>query len=202
MSVHCSQSTFHRNRPTKVVSDVLTATVGRTPSVLLSLDISAAFDTLDHRRLLERAKDLFGFDGVALKRLSSYLSGRKHYVSVGGRRSSTVTMSSGVPQGSVLGPLLFFVSTTPVGALISSFGISYHQYADDTQLYTAISSTPGCMENLSACADAVTAWYIRNDLLLDPNKTEALVAGKRQQLAKFDTSRGVAVPGTILPFVP
>ena len=57
------------------------------------------------------------------------------------------------------------------------------------------------MENLSACADAVMAWYIRNDLLLNPNKTEALVMGTRQQLAKFDTSRGFAVSGTFIPFV-
>ena len=92
---------------TRVVSDLLTATDSRTLSVQLSLDISAAFNTLDHRRILDRATDLFDFDGVALKWLSSYLSGRQHYVSVGGRRSPTVTMSSGVPQGSVLGPLLF-----------------------------------------------------------------------------------------------
>ena len=91
--------------------------------------------------------------------------------------------------------------TTPIDKLISSFGISYHQYADDTQLYTAISSTPGCMENLSVCADAVTAWYISNDLKLNPSKTEVLVVGTRKQLAKFDTSRRVADSGTIIPFV-
>ena len=91
--------------------------------------------------------------------------------------------------------------TTPIGALISFLGISYHQFADDTQLYTVISSTSSCMENLSACADAVMAWYIRNDLLLNSIKTEVLAVGKRQQLAKFDTSRGVTVSGTIIPFV-
>ena len=91
--------------------------------------------------------------------------------------------------------------TTPVGALISPLGISYHHYADDTQLHTAICRTPGCTENLSACADAVKTWYIRNDLLLNPNKTEALVVGTRQQLPKFKTSIEVAVSEKIIPFV-
>ena len=165
---------------TRVVIDLLTAADSRTLSVLQSLDISAAFDTLDQRRILDRAKDLFGFEGVTLKWLSSYLSGCQHDVSVGGQRSPTVTMSSGIPQGSALGPLIFSVFTTPVGALILSFGISYYQSADDTQLYPVISSTAGCMKNLSTCADAVMTWYIMNNLLLNSNKTEALVAEIRQ----------------------
>ena len=107
-------------------------------SVLLSLDISAAFDTLDHSLLLQRAENLFGFTGGAHAWLASYLAGRSSYVSINNFRSDSVTHTSGVPQGSVLGPLLFSMFTTPVGRLISSFGLSYHQYADDTQLYTAL----------------------------------------------------------------
>ena len=70
---------------TKVVSDLLNATDRLTPAVLLALDISAAFDMLDHQRLLARAKNLFGFDNVALRWLQSYLSGRQQFVSVGGK---------------------------------------------------------------------------------------------------------------------
>ena len=70
--------------------------------------------------------------------LKSYLTNRTSYVSLGNCRSTTVCCVTGVPQGSVLGPLLFSIFTTPVGRLISGFNISYHQYADDTQLYTSV----------------------------------------------------------------
>ena len=108
---------------TRVVIDLLSTADSKTPSVLLSLDISAAFDTLDHRRLLDRSEELFDFDDTVLQWLNSYIAGRSQFVSIGGRHSSTVTMTTGVPQGSVLGPLLFFILATPVGSLIKSFGV-------------------------------------------------------------------------------
>ena len=130
-----------------------------------------------------------------------YLAGRSQFVSIGGRRSSTVTMTNGVPQGSVLGTLLFSIFTTQVGSLIRSSGVQYHQYPDDTQLYRAITSVPDSIMNPSVCADAVTTWHIQNDLLLNPTKTEALVTGTRQQVTKIDQSAGIMVTGASVPFV-
>ena len=184
---------------TRVVSDLLTATDSGSPSVLLSLDISAAFDTLDHRRLLAQAKDLFGFDCVVLRWLASYLAGREQFLVVGGCRSRTVKLSSGVPHGSGLGPLLFSIFTTPVGSLISTFGICYHQFADQTQLYTVIDAKSSTrLAILSSCANAVTGWHIRNDL--NTTKTEAITTGTRQQIARLDRSGGVVVSGAVVPF--
>ena len=85
--------------------------------------------------------------------------------------------------------------------MINSFGINYHQFPDDKQLYTVIDpDSLHCLVSLTSYADAVIGWYIKNDLLLNPRKTEALVAGPRQQVAKLNTSNGVGVFGSILPF--
>jgi len=100
---------------TKIINDLLLAVDSGQPSVLLSLDISAAFDSLDHERLLQRATEIFGVTGHVHEWLRLYLSGRTSYVSVGGVRSDTKNCVTGVPQGSVLGPLLFSLFTTPVG---------------------------------------------------------------------------------------
>ena len=110
-------------------------------------------------------------------------------------------MTSDVPQGSVLGSFLFSVFTTPVGIVINFFGINYHLFANNTQLYTGIDpDSPHCLASLASCADAVTGWHIRNDLLLNPSKTKALVASTRQQVAKLDTSNGIAMFSSIMPF--
>ena len=141
--------------------------------------------------------ELFGVDGRVLDWLKSYLSGRSSYVSLGAYRSQTIDCSTGVPQGSVLGPLLFSIFTTPVGHLISTFGVSYHQYADDTQLYTTIDpSSDNDLRKLSDCVEAVTTWHLQNGLLLNSSKTEGLVAGTRQQVAKFNCSAGISLADT------
>jgi len=106
----------------KVVSDLLTNVDSGSPTLLLSLDISAAFNTLNHKRLLQRAQDLFGFTGQSILWLKSYLSDRRSFVSMGASKSNT-THSTGVSQRSVLGPLLFSIFTTPIGSLIFSLGI-------------------------------------------------------------------------------
>jgi len=151
--------------------------------VLLSLDISAMFNTLNHRHLLHHA--VFG---LARAWLCSYLSVRSHCVSFARQQSATVLSDSKVPQGSVLGPPLFCIFTTPIGSVVSDFNTAYHQYTDDLQLYTSISttSTSNSFHVLSKCANAVTRWHNENGLLLSPTKTAALVTGTGHQLSKFD----------------
>ena len=96
-------------------------------AVMVGLDLSAAFDTINHQLLLERLKSDFGIDGLAFSWLQSYLSNRTQYVKLGNHSSSPVELLAGVPQGSVLGPLLFTTYTSPLSNIIHGFEVSFHQ---------------------------------------------------------------------------
>ena len=104
-------------------------------SLLVLLDFSAAFGTVDHALLLERLNSFSGLSGAALNWFHSYLTDRTQHVSLGGASSKSTALSCGVPQGSVLGPLLFRIYLLPLGLLLRSLNISFHFYADDTQIY-------------------------------------------------------------------
>ena len=119
----------------KVHNDILRAIDDNRFVPLLLLYLSAAFDTVDHSTLLLRLRTRFCVKGSTLAWFESYLSSRKYYVEVEGYKSSLRSLDSGVPQGSVLGPLLYVLYTSPVPDIIKSHDLQYHFNADDTQLY-------------------------------------------------------------------
>uniref|UniRef100_A0AAR2KLX4 Reverse transcriptase domain-containing protein n=1 Tax=Pygocentrus nattereri TaxID=42514 RepID=A0AAR2KLX4_PYGNA len=149
-------------------------------SLLVLLDLSVAFDTIDHNILLERLENMVGVTGTALSWFRSYLSERYQFVSVNNLSSNYSKVRFGVPQGSVLGPILFTIYMLPLGTIISKHGINFHCDADDTQLY--ISSEPDDKMKLSKiedCVKDIKDWMSSNFLLLNLDKTEVLLLGPK-----------------------
>ena len=109
-------------------------------TVLVLLDLTAAFDTIDYAILLDRLENRVGLSGTVLHWFRSYLCNRKYFVSMGDFKSDLVSMTCGVPQGSILGPVLFNLYMLPLGPNIQKNNVAYHSYADDTQLYSSFFS--------------------------------------------------------------
>ena len=129
-------------------------------TALTLLDLSAAFDTIDHATLTNKLSDWYGISGQAQIWFSSYFQNRHQSVKIENTLSDKVLASYGVPQGSVLGPVLFTLYTTPLSAIISSYGINHHVCADDTKIYMplSVSNAKESLEKLQHCVMAVSAW--------------------------------------------
>ena len=183
----------------KVQSDIMLATDMGLLVVQVLLDLSAAFDTIDNSILLHRLKYRFGVSGPALEWFASYLSERYQYIRIGNITSSKRQIPSGVPQGSVLGPLLFTMYVSPLGDVIRKHGINFHMYADDVQLYVSFRpcDQKKALHELQHCLDDVHSWLRENRLLLNGNKTKMITFGTKQRLT-VATNIHVTVDGCLI----
>jgi len=168
----------------KVLSDILKALDAGELALLTLLELSAAFDTVDHATLLQCLKVTYGLGSSVLRWLSSYLDCRKQYVRCGASKSAFSVFMCGVPHGSVLRPILFLMYTADLMRLIEHHQLYPHLYADDTQIYGACSSsaTLQFQTRVSKCVDDVSEWMRSNRLQLNNAKTEVLwCASNRRQ---------------------
>ena len=154
----------------KVVSDLRLLIDQGKGAMLTMLDLSSAFDTVDHDVLLSRLQQRFGVTGVALKWFHSYLSGRTQSVRVIDVSSEARALEFGVPQGSVLGPVLFLLYVAPVYDILLRHGIDAHFFADDTQCYTGFSLASGgvdqrvAISRMEHCVSDLGRWFDENRL--------------------------------------
>ena len=141
--------------------------------LLALLDFSSSFDTIDHPILVHRLHADFGFTDTVLQWFSSYLTDRTNYVSLSNHCSAFTPVHSGVPQDSVLGPMLFTMYIKPLSAIIVSLSIIQHSFADDLQLQMSAPSDriSELLHSMQSCMSDVKAWATANTLKLNDNKT-------------------------------
>ena len=161
----------------KFVNDLFLSLDKGNISVISLLDFSSAFDTIDHSILVRRLHTDFGITDSVLQWSSSYLTDRTHYVSLFNNCSAFVPVHSGVPQGSVLGPMLFTMYTKLLSAIIDSHSFIHHSFADVLQLQMS-DSPDGISEllhSMQSCICDVEAWATANMLKLNDDKTELML---------------------------
>ena len=145
------------------------------------LDLSKAFDLIDHT-ILKKKLSAVGLSNNALDWFDNYLDGRSQSVCVNGSTSEVLSLRSGVPQGSVLGPLLFIIFINDLPSCITKSKIVL--YADDTALFFAHKDTKTIESVLQQELNAVADWLHQNNLVINCSKTNIVLFGTSQRLAK------------------
>src|SRR6218665_2815233 len=143
--------------------------------------------TIGHNILLQRLSSWFSTSSTALLWFQSYLSTRSFFVKACSHSSQSLPLSCGVPQGSILDPLLFILSTTTLSHLIKPSSVDHHLYADDTQLFISFSpaSFSTSIAQLLSAVNQLSQWMSSNLLCFNPSKTEFIIIGLSAQIRKI-----------------
>ena len=171
---------------------------------LVLLDLSAAFDTVDHTIFQQRLEKELSATGTVLSWINSYLTNCTQWVAIGdpntdGARSDKISLSFGVPQESALSPILFTLYTCPLGHFCKKHNVLHHLYDDGQQIYLSFCPGPtgmqsrkpapvgpqeSCLSRIESCISDIRKWMTHNMFKLNDEKTEFIIFGTRQQLKK------------------
>lgn len=183
------QSAYKSNHSTltallNITDDIYDALEDTEVTILILLDYSKAFDCANHKLILAKLQKC-GFHTDSLRWLESYLSKRSQQVVTEENTSPWEDIINGVPQGSILGPLLFTILISDIKSIIKHG--KYHLYADDTQLYyrCKVSEVSETIKNINKDLDMVADFSLRNCLKLNNDKSNYIIIGSRQNLVKL-----------------
>jgi len=189
----------------KIVNDVLIAADEKTATVVMLLDLSAAFDTVDHNLLLKILRQEIGIRGSALSWFTSFLTGRCQRIRLGKSVSETIILRFGVPQGSVLGPVLFNIYIRSLYSCVKESGFSIIGYADDHQIMKSFKPSDQVKtltNQLRNCFLKIKNWMSQYYLQLNDSKTQLIVFGPRTVLNEIELHGVEIAPNTLVMFVP
>ena len=196
----CNQSAYRKFHSTetalvKILNDLLLAIDKKQCSFLVLFDQSAAFDTVNQDLMLHRLKYSFGITNDALEWLNSYFKHRHQKVCINGVSSECKELVTGFPQGSVLGPFMYPVYTSPLFNIVEKYGLSIHMYADDTQVYLSfkVNEENVAVEKLERCISDIRNWMFENHLKLNDTKTEFLVIGSKHMKDKLNDVSHISI---------
>ena len=190
-NLHCpDQSAYRKNHSTETLlvriwNDLLIATDEKKATVVMLLDLSAAFDTVDHGLLLRILKNEIGLRGNALLWFESFLTGRVQRIRLGHIVSEEILIKFGVPQGSVLGPVLFNLYIRSIYACVKALGFNIHGYADDHQVIRSFgldSLGRTLIYDIDVCFQKIKHWMNQYYLQLNDSKTQIIIFGSTRVL--------------------
>lgn len=200
----CQQSGFRKGYSTTSVLACITDNVMRSLDrgdavALVLLDFSKAFDTLDQALLCSKL-NYYGLDAISVDFFKSYFRQRSQIVSLDDRRSQVGLVTSGVPQGSILGPLLFLIYTSDIFSTAIYSNIS--AYADDTQIYLSFNGDiPAAANKLNSDLESISRYANENNLKLNPNKCSVIYFSPKNLKTKVQTQLALFVDGQSIEVV-
>jgi ribonuclease P/MRP protein subunit RPP40 len=202
--LHPSQSGFRPQHSchtalTKIIDEWLSALDNGQVIGTVFLDLQKAFDIVDHNILLKKLR-IYKCDDSAVEWFSSYLSTRTQKVCIGNSSSSARTVESGVPQGSILGPLLFllFINDMPLSLAHSQPDL----FADDTTVHKADTNICEIQRCLNADMINICNWCRNNGMVINGNKSSCMLCGTKRKLSKMDSEFSINVNDMVIQNTP